>query len=173
MVNNPGLECSSSAFCFLHPSAEQTRRHKISFSKHAVWVKSLHSFLFLFVYLFTNEQGREGQREREKQTPRWAGSLTQGWIPGPWDHDLSWKQILNRLNHLGTPEKPLDLIFPCVHFSTYLLELSRSHLCDPSFWVLTFFAFLFSEGLHQSWPVECLSSLLWVLTTPRLRAGWL
>ena len=42
------------------------------------------------------------QREREKQTPLRAGSLTWGSILGPWDHDLSRRQMLNRLSHPGT-----------------------------------------------------------------------
>ena len=39
--------------------------------------------------------GGEGQWEREKQTPHWAGDPPpprQGSIPGPWDHNLSWRQ---------------------------------------------------------------------------------
>ena len=41
--------------------------------------------------------------EREKQAVCWAGSLTQGSIPGPWDHDLSQRQMLNQLSHPGAP----------------------------------------------------------------------
>ena len=41
----------------------------------------------------------EQQREKEKQTPHWAKSL----IPGPWDHDLSRRQLLNQLSHPGAP----------------------------------------------------------------------
>ena len=37
---------------------------------------------------------REGWKEIEKQAPHWAGSLMWGWIPGPWDHDLSWSRCL-------------------------------------------------------------------------------
>ena len=48
----------------------------------------------------------EGQREREKQTPHWAGSLMQGLITGPWDHDLSQRQTLNWLSHPGAPGNP-------------------------------------------------------------------
>ena len=59
---------------------------------------------FLRFYLFerkrAQEQG-EGKGEREKQTPHWAGSLSQGWIPGPWDHDLSPRQLLSQLGHPG------------------------------------------------------------------------
>ena len=40
-------------------------------------------------------------REKENQAPCSAGSLMQDSIPGPWDHDLSWRQILNRLSHPG------------------------------------------------------------------------
>ena len=34
----------------------------------------------------------EGQREKEREK---QGSLMQGWIPGPWDHDLSQRQMLH------------------------------------------------------------------------------
>lgn len=49
-----------------------------------------------FIYLFEKEH-EQGQREREKQTPCWAGSpdSTRGWMPGPQNHDLS---------HQGTQE---------------------------------------------------------------------
>ena len=66
-----------------------------------------------FVYLLRErEKGREqertsmwGQREREKQTPHLAESMTpQGSIPGPWDHDLCWRQMPNRLNHPSAPK---------------------------------------------------------------------
>jgi len=46
--------------------------------------------------------------EREKQAPSeqeaQAGSLTWGWIPGPWDHAPSQRQMPNRLSHEGTPK---------------------------------------------------------------------
>lgn len=29
-----------------------------------------------------------GEREREKQASRRAGTLMQGSVPGPWDHEL-------------------------------------------------------------------------------------
>ena len=59
-----------------------------------------------FIYLIESEQERkqkQGQREREKQAPHWAESLMWGLIPGPWDHDLSLRQLLNQLSHLGPP----------------------------------------------------------------------
>ena len=55
----------------------------------------------------------EGQEQREeKQTPRWSGSLTQGLIPGPWDHDLNWRQMLNWLSHPGASELSLFILLP-------------------------------------------------------------
>ena len=45
----------------------------------------------------------KGQRGREKQIPYWAGSLMWGSIPGPWDNDLSWRQMLNWLSHSVAP----------------------------------------------------------------------
>ena len=65
-------------------------------------------------YLFDREREREQAstskrggrwREREKDTPCWPGSPTQGLIPGPWDHDLSQRQMLNGLSHPGTPKR--------------------------------------------------------------------
>ena len=73
------------------------------------WGKSLHfselpfpcfiTITFLgFIYSLERDRKRErehehewgeGQKERDKQTPHWVGILTQGSIPGPWDHDLS------------------------------------------------------------------------------------
>ena len=46
-------------------------------------------------------QGK-GQQERERQA-RLGGSLIWGSMPGPWDQDLSWRQVLSQLSHPGTP----------------------------------------------------------------------
>ena len=63
-----------------------------------------------FIYLryrdrehWSTSRGWKGQREREKQIPYLAGSLMQGW-----DHDVSWRQMLNRLSHPGAPPRPLS-----------------------------------------------------------------
>ena len=54
-----------------------------------------------FIYLFDREKSQvdgEAGRERERE----AGSLLmRDLIPGPWDHDLSWRQQLNPLSHPG------------------------------------------------------------------------
>ena len=50
-------------------------------------------------------EGRERQKQSEKQAPCWAGTLTQGSIPGPWYHDVSWRQNLNLLSHSGVSHK--------------------------------------------------------------------
>ena len=39
----------------------------------------------------------------EKQASHWAGSPTQGSILGPWDHEVSQRQILSQLSHPGAP----------------------------------------------------------------------
>ena len=65
------------------------------------------SFFKDFISLFYRERklrtsGRSGrQREKEKQTPCWAGSPMQDLIPAPWDPDLSQRQMLNQLSHPG------------------------------------------------------------------------
>lgn len=61
----------------------------------------------VFIYLFLGgreDRGRErvsmrggkggGQKERDKQTPRLAGDLTWGSMPGPQEYDLSQNQTL-------------------------------------------------------------------------------
>ena len=57
----------------------------------------------------------EGE-QRKKLTTCWAGSPMWGWIPGHWDHDLSWRQMLNLLSHLGAPPPTnrITNIFICV-----------------------------------------------------------
>ena len=45
-------------------------------------------YFFLRFYLFERVCERAQVVEREKQAAHQAGSLIQGWIPGPWDHDL-------------------------------------------------------------------------------------
>ena len=52
----------------------------------------------LFIWQRETQRGREhkeGEREREKQASHRAGSPMRGSIPGPWAHDLSWRQRLN------------------------------------------------------------------------------
>lgn len=59
----------------------------------------LQSGKLIFFEDFICERERErGKCQREKQIPYWAGSLRQGSIPGPQDHNLSLKQPLNWLS---------------------------------------------------------------------------
>ena len=51
----------------------------------------------------TQVEKEQREEEREKQSPCWAGSPMWGLIPGPWDHDLSQRQLLNQLSHPDTP----------------------------------------------------------------------
>jgi len=64
------------------------------------------NFFFLkdFIYLFERENERQHEREegqRERQTPRRAGSPMRDLIPGLQDHDLSRRQSLSQLSHTG------------------------------------------------------------------------
>ena len=61
-------------------------------------------------------------RERDRQASHWSESLTCGSIPGPWDHDLSQRQMLNWLSHPGTP----SIFFFFFHDAFILKE--REHL---------------------------------------------
>ena len=54
-----------------------------------------------------NKVGDRGRRRSKLPTEEgahWQG-LIQGCIPGPWDHDPSWRQTLNQLSHPGTPKR--------------------------------------------------------------------
>ena len=60
-------------------------------------IYSLFSFFLsiLFIYLRGGKEERaqrEEQREKGKWTSCWAQSPMWGWIPRPWDHDLSQNQ---------------------------------------------------------------------------------
>ena len=75
----------------------------------ALWDLAL---FFVFLILFEIEWVRERanksesahtSRGRGKNQISIAGSLMWGSIPGPWDHDLSWRWTFNWLSHPGTP----------------------------------------------------------------------
>ena len=107
---------------FVHLSTQQN-----TFSSHAVnrlcfepvgntgitkelkqkWIKLTEDsriFFKDFIYLTQRAQKQgEQQREREKQIPHRAGNLMSGSIPGPRDHDLSQRQMFNRLSYPGAP----------------------------------------------------------------------
>jgi len=72
------------------------------------------------------------QREREKQTPRGAGSPLWDLIPGPRDHYLSQRQTLNRLSHPGIPQHFLKEHLACRKGrwdeSRFLKNMSQSGL---------------------------------------------
>ena len=56
-----------------------------------------------FFFFNLERKHKQGEGQREKQTPRWGGSPMRSLIPGPWDHDLSGRQMLNWLSHPGAP----------------------------------------------------------------------
>ena len=75
-----------------------------------------------FIYLTErggeHSMGSTRQREREKQAPCRARSpMMWGSIPGPWDHDLSQRQMLNQLNHPGAPT--LLVLIVCTQMGKY------------------------------------------------------
>ena len=98
----------------------QTWKHFVAYSSHLVTTlpQMPSSFFFFFFKIFyLSEREREstnmgkGQREREKQTPPRSRKPMYGSIPGPWDHDLSWRQTLNQLSHPGTPPNAFLIMF--------------------------------------------------------------
>ena len=74
-------------------------------------------FLRFYLFIWERERGhKQGDRQREKQTPCGAGS------PELWDHDLSWRQTLNWLSHPGAPFSQFNF-FLC--YSCSFLSLQR------------------------------------------------
>ena len=62
------------------------------------------SFFKDFIYLRERENKHVGVRKREKQSPPTESEHSTGSsVLGPWDHDLSCKQMLNRLSHPSVP----------------------------------------------------------------------
>ena len=89
-------------------------------------------FKILFIYLTERESMREHkhgelQREREKQTPCWAGSPMWCSIPGPWDHNLNQRQTLNQLSLPGSPGE--DCYSRCYAF--LYLRARHQHKARP------------------------------------------
>jgi len=71
-----------------------------------------------------HEQG-EDQREREKQTPRWAGSPTRlhPRTPGP-----SGQMMLHWLSHRGVPQP--STLNHCFYFIVYKHNVVENGQCD-------------------------------------------
>ena len=75
--------------------APLTARHPLrSFLRH-FW--SLRFYLFI-------QQSISTSKGRGRGRSRLSGSPTRGSIPGPLDHDLTWRQMLNRLSLTRRPE---------------------------------------------------------------------
>ena len=94
------------------------------------------SFLFKKDFTYLREKEREcernheqrGKAETEGEAGCWAGSLMWGWTPGPWDHDLSQGQALNRLSHPGAP----TFWFFCLYEFSFLSDFIQR---NPSLFV--------------------------------------
>lgn len=82
-----------------------------SFNSDLPWA-IIYSFFKKNFYYFICQRERECvSRERERQTPGWGGSP----IPGPWDYNLSRRQMLDHLSPPGAPQEPPRLFsFTCL-----------------------------------------------------------
>ena len=70
-----------------------------------------------FIYLRERETAWDWQG-RGADSPL-SGEPNWGLIPGPWDPDLSWRQMLNQLSHPGTLTQGL---FRCVLISLQIFK---------------------------------------------------
>lgn len=101
-------EVPSSCFYFL---INKEWGHQLRVGLGHIGLKRVAKFFSFFkncIYLFDREGTQahsrgEWQAEGEEETD-FLQSPMQDSIPGPWDHDLSQRQTLNWLNHLGTQE---------------------------------------------------------------------
>ena len=84
-------------------SAPLSSRSPVHFSASSVLLFIPSNVLLILCEREGQRQITNGQGHREKQGPRWAGSQMWGSIPGPWGHDPSQRQRLNRLSHPGAP----------------------------------------------------------------------
>ena len=95
-----------------------------------------------------NTSRGEGQRQRKKQTPYWTGCLIQGSVPGPWDHYLSQRQMLNWLSHPDTSENSVlkHITFPkiIIYINVHVTEnsLLKINVCVYRYW------FALKNGYH-------------------------
>ena len=71
-----------------------------------------------------SEGQRHRQRGKEKQASHRAESLTWGSIPGPWDHDLSQRQMLNWLSYPGVPLSVCLRVYHLFSLNLWLILLS-------------------------------------------------
>ena len=83
---------------------------------------------FIFIDLKETEWERQHKQEVGKGRGRSRFPVKQDSIPGPWDHDLSWRQMLNQLSHPGPPlEHFLSSISP--HILVGLPLTATSYTC--------------------------------------------
>ena len=96
-------------------------------------------FLKDFIYLFEKDRDndRENTNEREEQAPHWAGNLMWNSIPGPWDHDLSQRQMLN---YWATQvlQKDTILIYFFIYSFCFLFLFISSCITGFLYYVITF-----------------------------------
>ena len=114
------------------------------------FIRLLYLFIFkvLFIYLTERERSQAGGvgEGEGKVGFHWAGSWTQGLIPRPWDHDLSLKQMLNRLSYPGTQDSYIliakySLYFLCIwsyfffyRFYLFMRDTESQRATQVSLW---------------------------------------
>lgn len=104
----------------------------------------------IYLFIWAHERAQGGGVGREKQTSCWAGSLTRGSVPGLWDHELNWRQSLNKLSHPVTPRSlTFNVFIDMIDFKTAIIIFVFCYSPRPRPWL-----FLGSLGLiylKDSW----------------------
>ena len=97
---------AASSLSTLNYCARYKNKNTSSLIFRGVWPPVFFFFLFCFVlrfYFFIHERHTERETETEiygrRRSRLPVGSPMRDSIPGPWDHDLSQRQMLHQLSH--------------------------------------------------------------------------
>ena len=71
------------------------------------------------------EGGTAGRRRGRSRLSAEQGARCRGLIPGSWDHDLSWRQVLNQLSYPGAS----ILTLKCVRTSFMRSVFVKCYMC--------------------------------------------
>lgn len=87
-------------------------------------LKQIFTLDFFFKIFFERQTDRQHEQRGEGEAGL-AGSPMQDSTPGPRDHDLSRRQMLNQVSHAGTPDAGFlkKSVIPKIEYSTNSLQI--------------------------------------------------
>ena len=125
-----------------------------SYQPISLWTFSFFLIFYLFIWEGERERRSTGVGQSEKATPHGPGSPTQDSIPGPWGHNLNWRQMLNQLSHSSAPFMSIfSLAIKIMQFRYWSGNILTSNHCQGK--VQRLWSVHISAGIHLK-PVKCL-----------------